>query len=76
MNTDFTPKVFDYDSSQVFDWSFCLYYRQDLAERYDYLIESAKALTESQEIQAWLDAHKQEFNILQHLLYKVPLINQ
>lgn len=72
MNTDFTPRFADFNPTDTFDASLELYYRDELAERYEYLVETTKALNTSQAIQAWLDAHKHEFNTLQHLLHKVP----
>ena len=57
-----------FDASDTFDGSRNTYCRYELEARYDYLIEMTKS-------QAWLDEHRQEFNTLQDLLYKVPETN-
>lgn len=73
MKTDFTTRFDTFAPSDTFDGSLELYRRDELEARYDYLIETAKAMEFTKDnLQAWLDAHKQEFVTLQHLLHTVP----
>ena len=73
MNTDFTTRFDTFEPSDTFDGSLELYRRDELEARYDYLIETAKAIEFTKDnVQVWLDAHKQEFVNLQLLLHKVP----
>ena len=49
----------------IFGGNADLCHRAELEARYEYLVEKAKAMEPTREnVQAWLDAHKQEFNTL------------